>query len=105
MLGSWKFLLERDFPEAIQLLDDTFLLASSVVYRCLYSATLSLKKKKEKGLSTQLGELEGQSHESEYKFLVENTELQQRVDNLRSKLFTLQTDQEPREQTSRTGNL
>ena len=40
----WKFLLERDFPQAIPLLDDTVLSASSVTYRVLYSATLSSKK-------------------------------------------------------------
>ena len=105
----WKFLLERDFPEAILLLDDTLLSASSVAYRCLYSATLS-SKKKEKGLRTQLGELEGQFRESECKSLVENAELQQRVDSLRSKLFTLQTDRDPntpvsklQEQVTRNG--
>ena len=40
----WKFLLERDSPQAIPLLDDTVLSASSVMYRVLYSATLSSKK-------------------------------------------------------------
>ena len=78
--------MKRDFPEAIVLLDDKLLSASSVAYRCLHSATLS-SKKKEKGLRTQLGELEGQFRE--------NRELQQRVDSLRSKLFTLQTDRDP----------
>ena len=90
----WKFLLKRYFPEAIVLLDDKLLSASSMAYRCLYSAMLS-SKKKEKGLRTQLSELEGQFRESKCKFLVENAELQQRVDSLRSKLFTLKTDRDP----------
>ena len=90
----WKFLLERDFPQAIPLLDDTVLSASSVTYRFLYSATLS-SKKNEMSHRTQIGELERQFRESECKFLVENAELQQRVDSLQSKLFTLQTDRDP----------
>ena len=44
---------------------------------------------------TQIGELKRQFRESECKFLVENAELQQRVDSLQSKLFTLQTDRDP----------
>ena len=70
----------------------------------------ALVEKKEKGLCTQLGELKGQFRESEGKFLVENAELQQRVDSLRSKLFTLQTDGDPntpvsklQEQVTRNG--
>ena len=90
----WKFLLERDFPQAIPLLDDTVLSASSVTYRVLYSATLS-SKKNELSHRTQIGELEPQFRESECKFLVENAELQQRLDGLQSKLFTLQTDRDP----------
>ena len=90
----WKFLLECDFLEATLLLDDTVLSASSVAYRFLYSATLSLKKT-EISHRRQIGELECQFRESEYKFLVENVELQQCVDSLQSKLFTLQTDRDP----------
>lgn len=90
----WKFLLERDFPQAIVLPNDTVLSASSVAYRFLYSATLS-SKKDEISHRTQIGELERQFRESECKFLVENPELQQRVDSLQSKLFTLQTDRDP----------
>ena len=90
----WKFLLERDFPQAIALPNDTVLSASSAAYRFLYSATLS-SKKNEINHRTQIGELERQFRESEGKFLVENAELQQRVDSLQSKLFTLQTDRDP----------
>ena len=90
----WKFLLEHDFREAILLLDDKFLPVSSVAYRLLYSATLSLKKK-EMSLCKQISELERQFRESECKFLVENAELQERVDSLQSKLFTPQTDRDP----------
>ena len=90
----WKFLLERDFPQAIVLPNNTVLSASSVAYRFLYSATLS-SKKDEISHCTQIGELERQFRESECKFLVENPELQQRVDSLQSKLFTLQTDRDP----------
>ena len=90
----WKFLLERDLPQAIPLLDDTVLSASSVMYRVLYSATLS-SKKNELSHRTYIGELERQFRESESKFLVENVELQQRLDSLQSKLFTLQTDRDP----------
>lgn len=90
----WKFLLERDFREAILLLDDKLLSASSVAYRFLYSATLS-SKKKEMSHRKQIRELERQFRESESKFLVENAELQQRVYSLQSKLFTLQTDRYP----------
>ena len=42
-----------------------------------------------------MGELEPQSRESECKFLMENAELQQLLDSLQSKLFTLQTDRDP----------
>ena len=72
----WKFLLERDFPQAIVLPNDTVLSASSVAYRFLYSATLS-SKNDEISHRTQIGELERQFRESECKFLVENADLQQ----------------------------
>lgn len=90
----WKFLLERDFPEATLFLNDTVLLASLVAYRVLYSATLS-SKKDQISYRRQIGELERQFRESESKFLVENAELQQRVDSLQSKLITLPTDRDP----------
>ena len=38
---------------------------------------------------TQIGELERQFRESECKFLVENADLQQRIDSLQSKLLAL----------------
>ena len=83
----WKFLEELDFPQAILLLDNTVLSASSVVYRFLYSAALSLEK--------QNKPLEHQFNECECKVLVESMELTQCVDSLQSKLFTLQTDGDP----------
>jgi len=89
-----KFLLERDFPEAIPFLNNTVLSASLVAYRFLYSATLS-SKKDQISYPRHIGELERQFRESESKFLVENAELQQRVDSLQSKLFPLQTDRDP----------
>ena len=89
----WKFLLERDFPEAIPFLN-TVLSASLAAYRFLYSATLS-SKKDQISYRRQIGELERQFRERESKFLVENAELQQHVDSLQSKLFTLQTDRDP----------
>lgn len=67
--------MERDFPEAVLLLDDTVLSASSVAYRFLYSATLS-SKKDEITHHRQIGEMERQFRESECKFLVENAELE-----------------------------
>ena len=90
----WKCLLERDFPDAVPLLHNTVLSASSVAYRFLYSATLSSKKN---AIShrRQIGELERQFRESESKFLVGNAELQRRVDNLQSKLLTRQNDRDP----------
>ena len=57
----WKFLLERDFPEAIPFLNNTVLSASLVAYRFLYSATLSLKKD-QISYRRQIGELERQFH-------------------------------------------
>ena len=51
----WTFLLERDFPESILLLDDTVLSGSSAAYRFLYSATL-LSNEKEISHRTHIGE-------------------------------------------------